>query len=279
MAYNHYVAVFRCRSLVPPLPKVVVQPVKVELVQGPIELEIPGQLSRIHVIGKADKFVEVGTLRLPEGENYLIISVQSKEGSPEILNGHLDRTITAISFLHQPQFFFEQMYRGPLAGQKMIIEGFARPAKEEKIDPKVLAQEIRDLNARISRDAELHRRFTLMSRFYSRSLDFDPSEEKFMMLWTALEIHPMHGTSNIRPLKDLIAQITGRSVDEVENAIGIGRLYGARSDLVHDGRIDKALYEDIFRKLELLLHEVLRSMVNLPYSKELERFFEIPEKT
>ncbi|AXO14392.1 HEPN domain-containing protein [Thalassospira indica] len=277
MAYYTQIAVFQSRSLKPPLPKIVVHPVKIELVSGPVDLKIPKQHTRIHVLGKSDKLVELGNLHLPKGHNYLILSVQSKDGSIEgleELNGYLDRTITAVSFLYQPQFFFEQIYRGPLAGSKMAISAFTRAAEYEQIDSKFLADEIRNLYAKFSGDSKTFQRFTLMSKFYRRSLDFDPSEEKFLMLWTAFEVYPMDGTSNIKKLKELIEKITGRTIDEIERNIGIGRLYGLRCNLIHDGRLDKELFEDIFRKLELLLHEVFREMVRLPYSGSLERFFE-----
>lgn len=156
----------------------------------------------------------------------------------------------------------------------MTISAYIRLAEEIEINPTRLETEILQARACVSKNSDLLERFTLMSRFYTRSLEYDPSEEKFMMLWTSLEIHPMHNTSNIKPLRELISQIVGRPDKVVNEAIGIGRLYGIRSSLVHDGHLDKNQYKDVFGRLETLVHEVLRSMIGLPYSGALEKYFE-----
>ena len=76
-----------------------------------------------------------------------------------------------------------------------------------------------------------------MSRFFAKSLAYAPSEEKLLFLWTVLEIYPMTNTTDIRPISELLGKILGRTSEIVKEKLGIGRLFGVRSDLVHNGRL------------------------------------------
>lgn len=279
MPFFHYIAIFRCRNMTPPLPKVVVKPVTVELLSGPLEYEIPTQISRVHVIDEGEMLAETGTLHVPEGSNYLVIRSQTQEPDWEELNRLIDEVIMVMSLVYQPQFFMEQIYRGTLAGgPKMILGMSVRPAKKECIEPDGIKTSIEGARLTLFKDENLKKRFALMARFYARALDYDPGEEKFLMMWTILEIYPMQGTSNIKPLKEMIATLMGKNEDEVNNTIGIGRLCGKRNDLVHNGCLDPADYNDVFRKLEMLVHEVMRNMLDLPYSGMLDYFWQDDKK-
>lgn len=105
MAFYHYVAIFRCRSLKFPFQKVIVKPVTIELLSGPIEFDIPNQVSRVIVSGKGGHIAASEKMHLPSGENYLVIKAQIKDVDIGKVERLLDETITTISVLHQPHFF------------------------------------------------------------------------------------------------------------------------------------------------------------------------------
>lgn len=116
------------------------------------------------------------------------------------------------------------------------------------------------------------------------------SEERFLLLWTILEVFPMKNTSNIRPISEYLSKILNIDANTLKEKLEIGKLYGLRSSLVHDGifRIDleviEGFYDDasnlghyhykseVLGKLECIVHEILRHMCGLPYSGLLDKY-------
>jgi len=103
-----------------------------------------------------------------------------------------------------------------------------------------------------------------------------PSEEVFLFLWTILEIFPMRDTTDIRPIGEFLGHLTGRSASEVKAKLGIGRLFGMRSDLVHNGSLgidDRELGPTIGR-LEDICGTILQNLIGLPYGGNLDPYLE-----
>ncbi len=269
-------AIFRTRVLKGYPFKAIFDPVKIEVIDGPASYTVPGQFTRVHVIGEREVVASNGDLHLPKGERFIVITARSKSISAQTVHDFqdiIDSVITKISIAYQPQIFFEQVYIGPLFGpHKRFYSMFVHPAEPVTIIKDDLEYQLKEMQKKLAQDNDLSNRFTLMSRFYSKSLTYDPSEEKFLMQWTTLEIYPMKNTSNIRPLRDLLAEIVGCSINDISNKLQIGRLYGKRCDLVHHGKLDPADYEDTFRKLEAIVHEVMRHMCKLTYGGLLNRY-------
>jgi hypothetical protein len=124
-----------------------------------------------------------------------------------------------------------------------------------------------------SRDVD-ESRFTLMSNLFARALAMEPGDERFLWLWTVLEVFPMKETSDIRSVCNHLSSVIGRTPTEVKEQLGIGRLFGARSDLVHNGRLPYEPKErgNILGKLETIDRVVIRSLGGLAYSGELDEF-------
>lgn len=107
-------------------------------------------------------------------------------------------------------------------------------------------------------------------------------EERFLQLWTILEVYPMEGSTHIRRITNKVSQITGRNADEVLQRLYIGRLTGARANLVHkgqsgltDGQLSRAC-----SILQTIVGVVMKSMVQLAYQdKEMDRLLaQTPER-
>jgi len=274
--YYRMAAIFRTRVIKGAPFKAIFDPVKIEVIDGPASYTVPGQFTRVHVIDQGELVASDGDLHLPKGERFIVITARSKTFQTQTVHEFqniIDSVITKISITYQPQIFFEQIYVGPLFGPyKKFYSMFVRPAEAVAIKKEDLESQLKELRKNLAKDSDLNSRFKLMSRFYSKSLAYDPSEEKFLMQWTALEIYPMKDTSDIRPLRKLLSKIVACSEADISNKLKLGRLYGKRSDLVHHGKLDPAEYEDIFRKLEAIVHEVMRHMCGLDYSGLLDRY-------
>ncbi len=148
-----------------------------------------------------------------------------------------------------------------------------RPGNVVSPDGGKVLELLNAMNLSLAGDPEMARRYNLIARFYSRSLQYDPSEEKFLLLWTALEIYPMCDTSHISPLIKHLSAITGQTYDAVKDCLGVGHLYGIRSKLVHDGMLPHEDRHLLFKQLELIVHAVMRSMCGFEYDKSLDEYF------
>ena len=95
-------------------------------------------------------------------------------------------------------------------------------------------------------------------------------------LWTVLEVFPMRNTTNIRPISEYLSPIVGCSAEEAKAKLGIGQLFGARSSLVHHGKLPYGRNElgSVLEKIETIDVTILRSLGGLPYAGELKKYFE-----
>lgn len=262
-----YIGVFSCPQLIGMMSPTIVKPAKLDILAGSEKIKIFRQWSRIHPIGVSHPAMTEEVLVLPKDKKLLRISVQAEEADVRLLESLLNQAITKLAVFIQPQLFFDVIYKGPIAGpEKKIAVMSVRPAERVELSS---AKVERFLGAKPVDDLE--NRFNLMSNFYSRSLDYDPSPEKFFLLWTVLEIFPMKDTSNIGPLRDLVKLLTGGD-KQIERNLDIGRLYGKRCEIVHDGKFYAATSSPDFVKLEALVHEAIRSILGLPYGGLLDRF-------
>jgi hypothetical protein len=126
----------------------------------------------------------------------------------------------------------------------------------------------------VAADPDIDSRFTLMSRLFARALATEPGEERFLWLWTVLEVFPMRDTSNIQPISDYLSGVTGRPAVEIKSKLGIGQLFRARCQLVHDGRLPYGRPElgAVLQKLEMMDSTIIRALGGFLYGGELEQF-------
>jgi hypothetical protein len=114
-----------------------------------------------------------------------------------------------------------------------------------------------------------------MARFFSKAVALDPSEEKFLFLWTVLEVFPMKDTTNVGPIGEYLGQMLGRPSAEVKDKLQIGRTFGLRSNLVHNGKLSLTPEElgKLIQRLEDICVEILRSMSGQSYGGLLDQYF------
>lgn len=259
--------------------EIISDPVKIEILREAHSYKIPLQMSRMLPAGENHLITKDSKLTLNVGQCHIVFTARSKEKNPvkalKICEDEIDRLITILSTLYTPGIFDFLVYSGPLLEDKPVFRQWVQFHEKILLDSEWLSDELSNIKRGQSTDPDKLDRFKLMSRFYSKSLSYDPSEEKFISLWTILEIYPMKDTSDIRPISDHLAEITDRRAEEVKNKLGIGRLYGHRCDLVHDGKLNLTIEEmgDIITKLENIVHEILRNMSGLPYNGSLDKYF------
>src|SRR5215203_1205396 len=209
---------------------------------------------------------------------HLVLSVRTKIGRTEAqanCEAEIDRAITLLSAVVSPDLFRTLLFRGGLQGGPPSRDlGLVVKAIDPiTIDSKYLSAKLAKAEYAVSRLHALRGRFEWMSRLVAKGLAEPLGEEGYIWLWTALEVFPMVGTSNIKTISEFLAGYLGESPSLVKEKLRIGWLFGMRSKLVHDGRLP--VQQDgkfaALTELEHVVVAVVRHAAALLYDGALDR--------
>lgn len=112
-------------------------------------------------------------------------------------------------------------------------------------------------------------RIELSLRWFENAL-YDMGVDAFLKYWIAIETLGMPDTSDIRPLNELPSAAYSVSSDDVKHLFKIGRIFGLRSRIVHDGQIIP-FHAQLGRYVEALYVDLLLAILDLPSERRLER--------
>jgi hypothetical protein len=79
-------------------------------------------------------------------------------------------------------------------------------------------------------------RLGLAFHWYEKALK-DSGRDAFLKSWIALEVLAMPDSTNIRPINEALARTYGKTIDETIKTFVVGRIFGLRSRIVHDGEV------------------------------------------
>ena len=272
--------IFKCPQLVIAPGKIIVEHVTIEFFNEPRDFVVLNPMQpRVALAGQPAQFNAQAIIRTDSCQHILIVVCTDEISylkARRYCEEQLDKCIAKIAIMYSPKLFYQKVFRG------CVIEPHTSVSHEYLVHaegPISISQDLGlqlgKIYSSLSQDLDHEKRFVLMARFFAKSLHFDPSEEKFLLLWTILEIFPMKDTSNIKPISDYLSAYLGKPSDDVKDRLMIGRLFGFRSDLVHDGRLDVApeSINSVFELLESICVEVLRAFSGLPYTGSLDKYF------
>src|SRR5262245_58386023 len=116
--YVSFVAAYRTNLVLPPFGKCVIDPVKIEVTEGPIRLIVP-VVHRGAPVGVDGRVFEQQELRLPDGSIYLIATARmefKKSSRPSdarrFCEDALDRVLAILAIKYSPDLFSNLVYRG-----------------------------------------------------------------------------------------------------------------------------------------------------------------------
>lgn len=118
-------------------------------------------------------------------------------------------------------------------------------------------------------------RVALSIRWFERSL-YEGSIDSFLQAWIALETLAMPSTSNIKPLVHLLASGYGITDTDAGTRFSIGRIYGLRSRIVHDGHV-VPYHGMLARYMEALYVDALHAALGMPLEGRIEAVLAIPD--
>ena len=277
--YDHYFAVFRTEVLRSGVHTLVLDSVKVEVFREERTYRVSEYMpSVIPAITDLEACIPArDPLTLPSNFQHIVLTTRTKAGrtgGQKDCEAALDEAISVLSAISSPDLFRIQVFRGWL--QNSTMPGFGCHLRF--VDPvswaeKKIASDYRGAKAAISRNSALSDRFSLMARFIAKGLAETPGEEAFVWLWTALEVFPMVGTTDIRPISEFISGYVGLPAESVKNKLKIGWLFGMRSQLIHYGKLPltEADAFSALGTLELVVRAVMRHSAGMPYDGELDQ--------
>jgi len=283
MSYNKFVSIFKTVRVESTPIKVISDPVTVEIVKEARQIMLsPIRRSVWSTDSGGQAPLGFTPLDLDPETYHIILTVRTTEENHDIARKlgeeEIDRVIASISVIYDRWVFGIPVYRGWIFEPqgKTFLEGTAVIAPPIQVDDKFLTREL--ARAKVNQtgdvDNDTAQRFKLISRFFRKFLTAETPEDKLFYLWTILEVFPMKDATNIKPIGELLASITAKPEGLVKEKLAIGRIFGARGDLVHHGRLVGSEQEinDLMTKLERIVKETIRKLSGLPYSGSLDQY-------
>lgn len=128
--------------------------------------------------------------------------------------------------------------------------------------------------------SEIRERFQLMSRWYQKASDEENPIDQFLFLYTALEVYPAQGTSDVpRSIKNLFHSNIFPDIDtgKIKELLKLSRLVDRRKKIIHDGishipQADYFKFNEEINILEAIAHECLNLLANRPYTGQLDKW-------
>jgi hypothetical protein len=269
-----------CTDLVTVTAKLIADPVRVEFFQGPRDYDMFVRVSPPVVRAGAERAL-FGSKRMAAAASELtyielIARTEQQPGRRQYCEDQINRVVTQISAVLTPALFNFELWSGWLSDSEHAVgDGWVMTAPPIQLDPADMEKQLESYRLAIAGDPDIEQRFTLMSKLFSRAIATEPGEERFLWLWTVLEVFPMRDTSNIQPISDYLSKVTGRAPNEIKAALDLGKLFGSRSALVHDGRLPytRENLGEVLTKLEAIDMTVLRALGGLPYAGQVDKYF------
>ena len=206
----------------------------------------------------------------------MVARTEQQAGRRQYCEDQINRVVTQISAILSPALFNFELWSGWLSDSEQALgDGWIMTSPTVNLEALGLERQVESYRVAVAGDPDIEQRFTLISKLFSRAVATEPREERFLWLWTVLEVFPVRDTSNIQPISDYLGNVTGRAPAEVKAALDVGKLFGARSALVHDGRLPygRENLGEVLTKLEAVDVTVLRALGGLPYAGHLDKYF------
>ncbi len=281
MIYLHkYVAIYTVNVLKTPFRITHLSSVSITFFKGPITYRVPLQVRQDLPQEEKKPIAKITDLRLNGKNDYVEFMVETDENPDQNVEGKLqnniDRVITYVCLTFGSGIIGSNVYRGWLWNEQEgnFYVWLKKATAPVSVEEAPLISSLNSIEKTVTSSSEIFSRFQLMSRFYCKQLEEDPGVEKFLWLWTILEIFPMKNTRDIKPISECLSYITRQSAGFIKDKLEIGKLYGLRCDLVHYGKFDMDVPKlaVITTKLGLIVWEILRYMVGLKYTGSLDGF-------
>lgn len=110
----------------------------------------------------------------------------------------------------------------------------------------------------------------LLSLRWFKNANYDSGVDAFLKFWIALEIVAMPDNTDIRPINKILVQIYNLSLEDTQNKFNIGRLFGLRAKIVHDGKIIP-IHQNLLKYIGAIYKDIYFYLSGIPVEKISEK--------
>lgn len=286
MSWKYYAAIFETQLLENEHLVIAVPPVKIEVLSGPASI-VPLSHGRAVLplrgeLGEELSIPSLASIYLDEAKRYVIVTTRTQEPravARERCHDAVQRVIAFLSIIYRPFVFSSPVWSGWVRTEEtQYTDAQVMFSPPQRWDRKHAESQISAARRALAEKPELQKRFGLMARLFNRAIGLAPGDEMFLWLWTCLEVFPMVDTTDIAPISAYLAPYVGKDARDVKAKLQIGRLFGIRSRLVHDGStgIEEQKIYELITRLQLIVYTVLRATCNMPYDGRLDEWLNAP---
>lgn len=130
---------------------------------------------------------------------------------------------------------------------------------------------VEDISKRLSSlNQDVQSRIKLGLRWVDSAEHENQSLDEFLKLWFAIETIAMPDTTNIKPLVNRLASIYNIDPAKAQNHFEIGKLFGLRSNIVHNG-LNIGIHEQLNRYLKAIINDIIMDICNYPTNGTTEQ--------
>ncbi|MCX6558052.1 MAG: HEPN domain-containing protein [Candidatus Aminicenantes bacterium] len=97
-------------------------------------------------------------------------------------------------------------------------------------------------------------RFLLSLRWF-KNANFDSGVDAFLKYWIALEIIAMSNNTDIQSINQILGKIYNLPLVGIQKTFNMGRLYGLRSKIIHNGKIIP-IHQNLLKYIEAIYKDV-----------------------
>lgn len=220
----------------------------------------------------------------PQGAYLLLLTpldIDGKEGNEARIRERIAAAVGLLATIGGRNMVYERLYENILHLEDGKLSAFSPIWENPLWFPSVDASDekvalISDAGKAIAAlPASERNRIELSLRWFQDAV-FDGSANGFLKYWIALETLGMPDTSDIRPLNERLASVYGLAYEMARDRFKVGRLFGLRSRIVHDGEI-VPIHAQLSRYLEALYNDVLFCILNLNSERRSEAVLAQPD--
>ena len=277
-----YVAIYRA-SIVAPEDYLTVKlsDVQVKIQHGPFSFSHAVPMKSV---GPNGTRVVLGErcVNVPKGI-YVVIETAATPGMEREQIALRVAEIASLVTLQFPRVLDEKIYEGPVSTEQELLLWGEGPMTL-KVGPAVTASQLLEVLAgdfcSMQRlNANERYRYQLASRWYRRGLEAVNLVDRFLYLWTVLEIYP--GSKNTGIVNNLSRVLREKvypqlSPQDIKDMLLIGHMYGERKRIVHEGRafvaFDDQQFQGLLSRLQAITTTCVRLLCGLQPGDNLQEF-------
>lgn len=229
--------------------------------------------AKIEMVDEA-QYQVVGTPEMrktPTGVYALLLTpfdVDGVKGNEVLTRQRISESAAFLAAFHGRNIIYEHLFDNIIGMGKNTTTTFSRTSEDPMWfeRPDLADQRLAVMRLAWKTMASLpdpdRQRIRLSLRWFVAAMQ-DEEVDSFLKYWIALEILAMGGTTDVRRLNESLARAYQIPYNEAAQRFAVGRLFGLRSQIVHEGRLTP-IHGNLLKYLEALYIDLLFAQIKLP---------------